>query len=116
MADNQTVIEGASSQQLAQWLVDFAGHFAFASHRGAFAMNGMTFVFGNDSYDSDPRSKREVELLREALATKEIQELAFATETEGAYTWGMLLEGEHEDWANDNLWPLWEEACLEADG
>jgi hypothetical protein len=103
-------------QQLVECLVDFAFHVALSTHRGALATNGMTFVFGNDGYEESPEAQREVELLREALAAEEIQEIAFATEIEEAYSWGMLLEGDHADWVNDKLWSIWEEACREAGG
>ncbi len=103
-------------QQLVECLVDFAFHHACSTHRGALATNGMTFVFGNDGYDESLESQREVELLREALTAEGIQEVAFATEIKEGYSWGMLLEGDHEDWVNDNLSSLWVEACSDAGG
>ena len=101
-------------QQLVECLVDCAFHHACSTHRGALATNGMTFVFGNGGYDDCPESQRGVELLREALTAEEIQEVAFATDTEDGSSWGMLLEGDHEDWLNDNMWSFADEACSEA--
>ena len=96
-----------------QQLVDFARRHMFSAHRGAIAAHGLTFVFGNDGYGEDQFSQREVELLREALAANETKEVTFATDTEDGYTWGMLVEGDHEDWANDELWSFWNQAWIE---
>ena len=102
---------------LVQQFADFAFHGMIQAHRGAFTLQGMTLIFGNDGYEGDEGelcSQREVELFREVLAEEKIKEIAFAT-SGGGYTWAMVLEGEH-DWVYDVIASCWLQACDELRG
>jgi hypothetical protein len=70
--------------KLANWVHDNL----FQAHRGAFTYLGQYVAFGNDGYRTDPRARREAELLREWLAPDGFVEDAFGTSGDAEdYTW-----------------------------
>jgi hypothetical protein len=93
----------------------------FEVHRGAFSVDDFTVIFGNDGYGKrvridgesgdnkafdgtgDPRSRRQVERLRETLAASGVEEMDFGTSLDG-YTWAMLVRGKHADAMMDAVW------------
>lgn len=73
-----------------QAVCEFVGDALFEAHRGVIPLQGADFLlFGNDGYEKDKRSFREVEFVREFLKGR-AKELTFTTTTDG-YTWVMLV-------------------------
>jgi hypothetical protein len=73
-----------------QAIVNILGDEGFPAHRGVIYLRGGDFlVFGNDGYNQDERTKREVESVRRLLAPR-AAETGFAL-TEDGYSWALLI-------------------------
>jgi hypothetical protein len=84
----------------------------FVAHGGAVLWRrGITALFGNDGYASigddssggAERAHREVDLIRERIRERNIEELAFATTPDG-YTWVMLVKTEDAPTWDELIW------------
>ena len=86
----------------------------FDVHRGAMTTElhfgePAIVLFGNDSYARDERTRRQVELVRDALVRYGIRILGFGVDTEESYSWAILVDSEDED-LGDLVWAAWAEA------
>src|SRR4051812_37911728 len=116
-------IPGSDRMQPADWKAEAkraANHFRanhFSAHRGAMHWNtlGVCVAFGNDGYDSDDGAKREVELVRGALAKAGISELGFGLSDEDRDTWAMIVQTDRADELSDVVWDAWDLACGKSD-
>ncbi len=67
-----------------------------ADHNGAAGWwkPGIFVAFGNDGYSTDENSRAAVDLLRQRLEDRKITELGFGVDSNGGYTWAMLVQTE----------------------
>jgi hypothetical protein len=108
-------------------LADWVSAELFEAHRGTFRHPELGLVvFGNDGHN-DAKGRTEVALFREWLAGNGYREAAFAVDSEGGYTWVMLVtppEGKphgadvlglpgqfHDAYLEQMLWACWAKAC-----
>jgi hypothetical protein len=102
-------------------MADYVVERMFSAHRGVmpWRQTGVAVIFGNDGYggsyenpDGDPRVKKEVELVREALAGLGIDVFGFGVESaEDHYSWAMLVRSDDLGRLNSIAWQSWEVAC-----
>jgi hypothetical protein len=74
---------------------EFVGHCLFHRHRGAFDCGDKVVLFGNDGYDVDARSRKEVELVRSGLEAMGVEAAGFGTgfsEDGGNWSWAIVVE------------------------
>lgn len=106
--------EVAAVQRQANIAAEFAGNFLMNRHRGVIDCGDHFVVFGNDGYKNDPRSRREAELVMEALGDGTP---VLGVSDEG-YTWAVVVtEYQRPTFDPDRLekavWNAWMLACDE---
>ncbi len=107
------------ADEAAKAAAEFVGHCLFHRHRGVLDCNDKAVLFGNDGYDLDPRSRKEVELVRSGLKAMGLEAHGFGTgySTDGGKgSWAIVVE-------NDDRTPMnipalealvrkaWDQAC-----
>lgn len=89
-------------------------------HRDVYQCDRHVVLFGNDAYENDPRSQREVEMIREALPAYGITEYEFGL-SDDCLSWAIVAV-DHGDEPVDveelhnELWACWFAACEELKG
>jgi hypothetical protein len=78
-----------------------------AYHVGA---DGASVLFAHDDFVNDPRAIKEVALLRQHLADKNIPELGFGLSEDGK-TWVMIVYSDDAQSLERALFKAWETAC-----
>jgi hypothetical protein len=83
------------ADEAAKAAADFVGRCLFDQHRGVLDCGDKVVLFGNDAYDSDPRSRKEVELVRSGLEAMGLQAHGFGTgypDEDGNGSWAVVVE------------------------
>src|SRR5262245_8395932 len=75
-----------SAKSAANYFHDFKFHY----HRGVEDASHLLIAFGNDGYNVDERSRKEVELVRAAARKLGLIETDFATDDADGYTWALV--------------------------
>ena len=104
-------------QEKAQKAADYSADNMFERHRGAYLIApGITCIFGNDGYNCDKkgRAKAEVKFVREFLADKCIDQLAFSVDSEEGCSWAMLVDSAEAQTMSETVWEAWK--TVTADG
>jgi hypothetical protein len=102
----------------------------FEAHRGAMPWRqvGIQVIFGNDGWrnsgykadfkaEGDPRTHREVALVRETLEAEGIDILGFGSGPAddeygpGHFSWAMLVRSDDLELLTSVVWQAWEIAC-----
>jgi len=87
-------------------------------HRDVYRCDKQIILYGNDAFRNDPRSQREVELIRASLSAYGITEYEFGLSDDGL-TWAILAEDCPDeavdiDELHNELWSCWFAACEES--
>ncbi|MCC9602897.1 hypothetical protein LOC67_20295 [Stieleria sp. JC731] len=84
----------------------------FSAHRGAAEIDDgpdieyQCIVFGNDGFESDVRSRKQVARLAMKLDELEIPLLGFGVEPDG-YTWALRVDFEDAELLDLVVWDVW---------
>lgn len=84
-------------------------------HRDVYWCDRHIILYGNDAYSTDPRSRREVEMIREALPAYGITKYEFGLSDDGL-SWAVVAD-DHGGKPVDveelhaELWACWFAAC-----
>ncbi|MGE0606368.1 MAG: hypothetical protein AB7O62_04510 [Pirellulales bacterium] len=70
---------------------------------------GVAIAFGNDGYDQDERTHREVTWLRHKLPQNGAEVLGFGLCDIG-HTWVLIVKSNNVEWLNSVVWRAWGEA------
>jgi hypothetical protein len=94
---------------------EFAGHCLCHRHRGVLDCQDRVVVYGVDGYETDERSREQVDLFRRVLVECGLEESEFSTGFEGS-SWAIVVnnfrrEEIDTDELNRRLWECWEQAC-----
>jgi hypothetical protein len=78
---------------------------------GAVAWNrdGLAIAFGNDGYEQDERTHREVNWLRHKLPLNGAKVVGFGLCDIG-HTWVLIVETSNVEWLNAVVWRAWSDA------
>ena len=83
------------ADEAAKAAAEFVGHCLFHRHRGVLDCGDKVVLFGNDGYDSDARSRKEVELVRSGLEAMGLKTHGFGTgypDEDGNGSWAVVVE------------------------
>jgi hypothetical protein len=70
---------------------------------------GIAVAFGNDGYEQDERTERQVRWLRETLPHFNSPVLGFGVSDDG-FTWVLIVRTSNVEWLNAVVWRAWREA------
>jgi hypothetical protein len=104
----------ADAIRMAKVAAEFAGAVLFPQHRGVINCDDRFVLFGNDGYETDIRSQREVEIVLDELADHE----PVLGVNENGITWAVVLTDFtrmkfDEDELRRIVWDAWMSACDE---
>lgn len=104
----------AESSRMATTAAEFAGQFLMPQHRGVIDCDDRFVLFGNDGYECDTRSQREVEIVLDQLSAHE----PVLGINEDGVTWAVVLTDFtrtkfDEEELRQMVWDAWMVACDE---
>jgi hypothetical protein len=79
-------------------------------HRGAmpWRKDGISVVFGNDSYAEEPQAKEKAAKFREILGQIGVKVLGYGVDPLDGLSWVMLVETADTDMLTRLVWKAWE--------
>jgi hypothetical protein len=108
-------IEGVATSS-ACLAAEYYGEFRLRVHHGAEAGDRRAIVYGNDGYEGDPRTRKQVRLVRERATGLGLVEESFGTSADG-YSWAVVYRvsppadaGDAAEALDGLVWRAWEEA------
>lgn len=93
-------------------VADYIGSEFFHAHRGAtgWRQPGVVVAFGNDGYADDPLAREAVAMLRAELERRGWPVLGFGTDSDGGYTWAMLIRASDVAEMFVMVWEAWSQS------
>jgi hypothetical protein len=90
-------------------MADYVSDNMFGAHRGAMTWRqaGVSVVFGNDGYMQGERARSEVAMVRQQLGLEGIPILGFGVDSEGGYSWAMLVKTGDIGMLTHLVWSCW---------
>jgi hypothetical protein len=107
--------EKLDDERLAIVAAEFVGAFLFHRHRGVIDCGDRLIIFGNDGYENDTRSQREVEIVLDSMSE---DDPILGIDAEGC-SWAIVFTDYSrkkfdEEELNRMVWDAWMLACDEA--